>query len=94
MIRRNSGFKHQLNADFCSTFIYLRHGQIDGELGRLMKTRITGIALLAIGIPLMIYGVLTYTAILGDVGRNNCSLNPVSHLPMCEDATEYGAIFV
>lgn len=59
-----------------------------------MKLRPTGIALLAIGIPLTIYGVITYSNIVNQVNAGYCSLNPVSNLPMCEDATGYGVVFV
>jgi hypothetical protein len=59
-----------------------------------MKLRPTALALLAMGIPLTIYGVITYSNIVNEVNAGNCSLNPVSNLPKCEDAMGYGAVFV
>lgn len=59
-----------------------------------MRSKIAGIALLAIGIPLAIYGVITYASIVNDVNMGKCSLNPVSNLPKCEDATDYGMVAV
>ena len=66
----------------------------EGESANQMKSKGTGIALLVIGVPLMIYGAITYASIVNGVSTGNCSLNPVSNLPKCEDATEYGAVFV
>lgn len=65
-----------------------------GESANQMKSKGTAIALLVIGVPLMIYGAITYATIVNGVSTGNCSLNPVSNLPKCEDATEYGAAFV
>lgn len=78
------------------SFSHIVYKDIDGkgESANQMKSKRTGIALLVIGVPLMIYGAITYAAIVNGVSTGNCSLNPVSNLPKCEDATEYGAAFV
>ena len=50
--------------------------------------------LLSIGISLTIHGAKTCSINVRKVGMCSCFSNPVSNLPRCEYAIDYGAVFV
>ena len=59
-----------------------------------MKLRMTGIAFLILGIPLMIYGYSNYATLANQGSTGRCSLDQTSAGATCDDPTVYGVIFV
>jgi hypothetical protein len=53
-----------------------------------------GIASLAIGIPLMVYGFMTYGSMVNVTSRGDCSLDQSTAGSTCADATIFGVILV